>query len=246
MNSGRPTNPAQKLSRSLHFLSRRLSAAQRRWGLIANGDRLLLGLSGGKDSITLLHLLREWRRSGPLDFALAALHVQREEAAGNAERHRLLAAHTSALQVELSIVTVPPANEAAGDRNIHPCFLCARHRREALLRHATAHGFGKIVLAHHLDDDAETVLMNLLFHGRLEGLAPQRSYAGGRIVLIRPLLLAEEKEIRRTAALLDFPCWTCACPDGEDSRRRQVKTFLQALGPRATAAKRRLVRAAAI
>jgi tRNA 2-thiocytidine biosynthesis protein TtcA len=245
MNSARPTNPARELSRRLHFLARRLSAAQRRWGLLADGDRLLLGLSGGKDSIILLHLLREWRRTGPLHFALAALHVEREGAAGNAERRRLLAAHTRTLQVELSIVRVPPADAAAGGRNIHPCFLCARRRREALLRHAAAHGFGKIVLAHHLDDDAATVLMNLLFHGRLEGLAAQRVYAGGRIALIRPLLLAEEKEIRRTAALLDFPCWTCECPDGQDSRRRQVKTFLQALGPRATAAKRRLVRAAA-
>ncbi len=245
MTSDKPANHARELSRRLHFLGRRLSAAQRRWGLLADGDRLLLGLSGGKDSVTLLHLLRAWRRNGPLGFTLAALHVEREDAAGNAERRRLLAAHADALQVELSIVTVPPAADSQGARNIHPCFLCARQRREALLRHAAAHGFGKIVLAHHLDDDAETVLMNLLFHGRLEGLAPRRAYAGGRIELVRPLLLAEEKEIQRVAALLSFPCWTCDCPDGEDSRRRQMKAFLLSLGPRASAVKRRLVRAAA-
>ena len=244
---------AERLDQRLHFLGRRLNQAQKQWVPIAEGDRILLGLSGGKDSLTLLRLLLHWRRSAPVDFTLSALHVEIAGAAGNAARRSLLAGEVARIagdadcDLHFAAAAAPDARGAghAGDhagRDLHPCFVCARRRREILFRHAADHGLNKLALAHHLDDAAETVLMNVLFHGRAEGMRPVRAFFADRVTLIRPLILAEEKEIRRVSALVDFPYFGCFCDAEPDSRRRQVKAFLASLGRQATAAKRHLWR----
>ncbi len=328
MSQASPRRRPSDLDRRLHFLLRRVSAAQRAWSLIADGDRVLLGLSGGKDSVTLLHLLLAWRRVAPTRFDLAALHVEQEptappdEAADSASdrasaerataRRHALETLAASLRVELSFVSAPreappiagsadarrgspprPARDAGGaTRSLapegvraspndegfpspataltprrprtqagvvakpaaragpggtpgaHPCFRCSWVRREALFRFAAERGFNKVALAHHLDDAAQTVLMNLLFHGGVEGLEPRREFFGGKIVVIRPLILAEEREIRRVASRLDFPFASCDCPHGVDSERARAAAFLATFGRRAGSVKRNLWRAA--
>ncbi len=239
-----PETQAQLLDRRLHFLGRRLGAAQKQWDLIADGDRILLGLSGGKDSVTLLHLLPYWRRRAPRDFELGALHVEVAGAEDNVERRRQLRELGDRLEVAIDFVATDP--EEIGDfrgRPAHPCFRCAWKRREALFTHAADRNFNKVALAHHLDDAAQTTLLNLLFKGDLGGMHPARSFFGGRVTLIRPLILAEEREIRRVASVLDFPFYSCLCSHEADSQRAHVKSFLNSFGPQAPTVKRHLWRA---
>ena len=119
-------DPTADRERRLHFLTRRLAAAQKRWSLFADGDRVLLGLSGGMDSVTLLHLLVGWRRAAPLDFALAALHVEFPEAEGRGERRRRLEDLCGGLDVPLAFAAAEPdPGPPAGARPAHPCFRCA-------------------------------------------------------------------------------------------------------------------------
>lgn len=246
MNAEPTADPAADRERRLHFLARRLAAAQKRWSLFADGDRVLLGLSGGMDSVMLLHLLVRWRRAAPLDFALAALHVEFPEAQGRAERRRRLQELCDGLDVPLAFAAAEPdPGPPAGARPAHPCFRCARERRRLLFGHAAQHGCGKLALAHHLDDAAETVLMNLLFQGGLEGMPPRRDFFDGRVALVRPLLLAEKSEIARAASALGFPFVPCLCDraaQGIGSERDHVRAFLSSLGPNARAAKRHLLR----
>jgi len=238
------------LEKRLHFLARRLSRAQRDFGLIEDGDRVLVALSGGKDSAALLHVLTFWRRQAAVDFEVAAVHVEVDGAAGNDRRREAVARLAASVGVPIDFVAMPrDTGPAPGGRETHPCFRCAWHRRESLFHWAGSHGFGKLALGHHLDDAAETVLMNLLYKGGLDGMAPRRVYFGGKVTLIRPLILAEEKELARVTACLDHEPSVCACdlaPGGAgppDSARQHVKAFLRSLGKEATAAKRHLWRA---
>jgi len=237
---------APELQRRLHFLARRLAAAQRRWRLFADGDRLLVAFSGGKDSLALLHVLAWWLPRSGLSCELAACHVEIAGAVGNAERRDALAAMAREAGVPLSFAAIDPVAATGGSRDLHPCFRCSRLRRRALLEVARDGGFDTIVLGHHLDDAAETVLMNLTARGDPTGLVPRRDYADGRIAVVRPLLLAAESELARVAALLPSPSLPpYACPleaDRADTSREKARAYLRSLGRRSRAARRHLLR----
>ncbi len=236
----------ERLKKRLHWVARRIARAQREFGLFSRGDRVLVALSGGKDSAALLLALPVWARGCGLELEIGAVHVEVE---GGVRRREELAALAAGAGVPLMLTSFAPdpAGPGPGGRTTHPCFRCGRLRREALLRFAVAGGWSTVALGHHLDDDAETVLMNLLHHGAATGMAPRREYFGGRVAVVRPLIMATERELADTAALLDVPLATCTCPDGRpeppDSRRQEMKRMLAKLGRDALTAKRHLQRA---
>jgi len=234
------------LQRKLHWLSKRLSRAQREHSFFSPNDRVLVALSGGKDSLALLHVLPVWARTVALGLEVAAVHV---EVVGGVNRREELGAMAAEVGIPLHFTSFEPDPVGPGPdgRETHPCFRCGRLRREALLRFAADGGWTKVALGHHLDDDAETVLMNLLHQGQVKGLAPVRSYFDGRVTIVRPLIMAEEKELAAVAGMIGAPLATCTCPDGRpeppDSARQQMKAVLTGMGRKATEAKRHLQRA---
>jgi len=234
------------LQRKLHWLSKRLSRAQREHSFFAQDDRVLVALSGGKDSLALLHVLPIWARNVALGLEIAAVHV---EVVGGVNRREELGAMAAEVGIPLHFTSFEPDPTGPGPhgRETHPCFRCGRLRREALLKFAADGGWTKVALGHHLDDDAETVLMNLLHQGQVKGLAPVRSYFDDRVAIVRPLIMAGEKELAAVARLIGAPLATCTCPDGRpeppDSARQQMKTVLAGMGRKATEAKRHLQRA---
>jgi len=228
------------------WLAKRITRAQKEHGLFTRGDRILVAYSGGKDSLALLWALPAWARSSGLDVTIGAVHV---EVTGAPSRRDILCSQSLATNTSLEFTSfaADPAGPGPDGRTTHPCFRCGRLRREALLRFAADGGWQKVALGHHLDDDAETVLMNQLHQGVSKGLAPTRSYFDGRVTIVRPLIMAEEKELADLARGLDTPLSTCSCPDGRPmpphSARQEMKAFLHSLGPRrATVAKRHLQR----
>ncbi|MCX8033440.1 MAG: DUF6506 family protein [Thermoleophilia bacterium] len=229
-----------QFERAIRYLDRKVSKLIRQYGLIAQGDRILVGVSGGKDSLALLHVLALRRRWRPERYELVACHVRQDHPPMPADPavqvalepaqddlEDLLASECETLGVPfLSVAAEPiPAQELLRE-NVSRCLLCSRRRKKALFEAALAQGCRKVALGHHKNDAAETVLLNLLWQGRVEGIPPCREFFGGIVSIIRPLLLAEETELARICRLRGFPARSCSCAYADQSRRETAAEIL--------------------
>lgn len=197
------------------------------FGLIEEGDRVLVALSGGKDSWTLLYALRDLQRKAPVAYEVAAVTIHPGSEgftdAGICERlrrdsvpHRI---------IDGNILEVVNENLTAGT---NPCSFCSRLRRGILYSFAIAEGWNKIALGHHLDDFVETLLLNLFFNGAIKGMSPHLISDDGRNRIIRPLVYVKEDMTRRAAELLRVPIVGCGCTyqGMSGSRRSWAKALL--------------------
>jgi tRNA 2-thiocytidine biosynthesis protein TtcA len=219
-----------------HELARELGRCVGEFELIADGDRVMVCLSGGKDSYTLLALLEQLRKRAPVDFTLVAVHLdQGHPGYDGTPLRRWLEQHGFEHRiVHEDTHKVVKANVPEGKTY---CSLCSRLRRGVLYNVAQQLGCSKIALGHHRDDALETLLMNLMFTGSLRAMPPKLVSDDGRNTVIRPLLYAAEDKIARYAALAQFPILPCdLCGSQEHLMRKQVKRWLselEALAPRA-------------
>lgn len=234
MTGPRAPDPA----RLAHFILRDVRRAIREFGMLADGDRVAVAVSGGKDSLSLLALLQEHSRSAEMAYTLAAVHV-RGDATGVIAPHPPLDAWLASrgvpyliVEPELTAEDVPPLR----------CARCTWLRRKALFTAADALGCNVVAFAHHADDAAQTTLLNLLWGGNPRGLAPVADYFEGRFRLIRPLIYTPERELRRFARLSGFPPPPPLCPQAGDSRRARVAEMLRLMGHDYEQARANLVR----
>jgi tRNA 2-thiocytidine biosynthesis protein TtcA len=216
-------------------LARELGRCIADFALIEQGDRIMVCMSGGKDSYTLLHLLERARKKAPISFSLLAVHLdQGHPGYDGAPLVGWLDAHGYDYRIlredTYSIVTEHvPAGKTY-------CALCSRLRRGVLYNAAQALGCNKIALGHHRDDAIETLLLNLMFAGSIKSMPPKLVSDDQRNVVIRPLLYSAEPKIAELAALLAFPILPCdLCGSQDNLMRQQVKgllTTLEATAPR--------------
>ena len=196
------------------------------FGMIAPGDRVMVCLSGGKDSYTLLDVLLSLQRNAPVDFSLVAVNLDQKqpgfpEAVLPDYLRRLGVPYHIIEQDTYSVVkrVVPEGRTMCG--------LCSRLRRGALYRYASENGITRIALGHHRDDILETFFLNLFFGGRLKAMAPKLLSDDRRHIVIRPLAYVSEAQIARYATAREFPIIPCTlCGSQPQLQRRQVKTML--------------------
>ncbi len=241
---GKPT----RADRLAFFMLKGVNTAIHRHAMIADGDRILVAVSGGKDSLTLLDLLHRRRRMAPEHYELVAGQVRSDHHCGRCVPEGWLRAWCEARDIPLVYGTVQVAtavSEAATSGHGSACFVCARRRRRALLELAQQYSCAKVALGHHADDLAETALMNLFYHACLETMAPVVSLFEGSFRLIRPLAYIEERDIVTFARASGYPLAGEPCPDGEQSRRALVRRLLHEVESSHPAAKRCILSAAA-
>ena len=216
-----------ELRRLQSRLTKRFHKACADYGLIADGDHVLVGLSGGKDSLALVELLGKRAQIFVPRFRVTALHVRVRERAYLSDMSALekfCQAFGVSLIVKDTEITDKPAR---GEKD--PCFLCAWYRRKVLFETAQELGCNKIALGHHKDDIVETLLMNLVFQGAFATMPPCLSMEKMPIQIIRPLCLIEEKDLERYAELQAYPKQTRLCPFEKESSRAEVKQLLTTL-----------------
>ena len=208
-------------------LARKATRAIKTFDLVEEGDRIMVGLSGGKDSWALMHLLDVLRRRAPVDFSLVAVNVDSGYAA---YRHDVIARTCEARGWEYRIehTSIGDIMDDVLDADATPCSLCARLRRGVLYRLAAEVGATKIALGHHADDFVETLLLNLLFAGSLKAMPARLVSDDGRHVVIRPLVYVTEDEARAYTRECGLEIIGCCCPVCGDLslKRQRVKRWL--------------------
>ena len=197
------------------------------FGMIEAGDKVMVCLSGGKDSYTMLDVLLQLRKKAPVDFSITAVNLDQKQP-GFPEH--VLPEYLKSIGVDFhvleqdtySVVTrVVPEGKTM-------CSLCSRLRRGALYTYAEEHGYTKIALGHHRDDLVATFFLNLFFHAKLSGMPPKLLSDDGKHVVIRPLAYVREADIEAYAEAKAFPIIPCnLCGSQENLQRKQVKKMLE-------------------
>jgi tRNA 2-thiocytidine biosynthesis protein TtcA len=219
---------------------KKVNRAIREFNMVEEGDRIAVGLSGGKDSWTLLSLLRYRQRFAGEKYSVVALHVLGDARGPETPEHPPLKDWLLEHKVEH---VIRPSHTAPDESLPMPCHRCTWNRRRTLFAMAEEAGCNKLAFGHHLDDLAETALMNLTRHGRCDTMAPVREYVGGKLTLIRPMIYLPEHEIVRYAGVCGFPSPPPACPLGGNTERARVKGILTELKKGCRDASQNLVRA---
>jgi tRNA 2-thiocytidine biosynthesis protein TtcA len=218
-----------ELTPSQHQLAQRFShhvgRGIARFQMIEPGDRVLIGVSGGKDSLALSLALVERKRWVPVDYELLAVQVEwreypmtDEEKTAMDEFYRRLGIPLRRIQSQIA----PPSF-----RRKFSCYTCSRNRKRILFDEAARVGARKVALGHHMDDIARTTMMNLLFHGEVSTMMPVQRFFGGTVSIIRPLCEVRESEVARVAARLGLPSAPNRCPNSGLNRRVLMKEILR-------------------
>ena len=207
-----------------HSLRRKIGRAISRWQMISGGDRILVGLSGGKDSLILLHALHDLQHRSPVKFSVSALTV------------KLSGLDTSPLEDYCGSLGIPYtviAQDIIGIINARqeksPCSFCANMRRGIISSWASHNGYNKLALGHTLDDAAETFFMNLLHAGRAKSFQPKVLMTRTGVTVIRPLVLATESAIVDEVKRLSLPVISSPCPSAGHTERQRIRDYIAGL-----------------
>jgi len=207
-------------------LFHKVKQANLKYGLITNGDRVAVGLSGGKDSLVLLYALRLLQNFTPLEFNFVACTID----LGHGADYRPLVEYCAREDIPL---VLEPTNIGrvvfVERREKSPCSLCANLRRGALNRVAMKHGCNKVALAHHLDDAVVTFLMSMAFEGQSRCFHPKTYLDRTGLTVIRPLVYVPEKNIISLCQQLSLPVVVNPCPASGKTKRQVIQDWLASL-----------------
>ena len=208
-------------------MNRDVGKAIHHYDMISDGDRILVGISGGKDSLTLLSILNERLSRIPITYKLFPVYIDPGFPDGFSDA---LSEFLRLNSFDLRVEKTDNGIVAHSDANLeNPCFLCSRLRRKRIFEIADELGCSKIAFGHHKDDIIETFFLNLCYAGNISTMRPMQPFFKGQISIIRPLAFVEEDSIKRYASNKQFPEFIHPCPYAAISKRKQIKEWLDLL-----------------
>jgi tRNA 2-thiocytidine biosynthesis protein TtcA len=227
-------------NRRTKLIFRQVRDANLKYHLIENGDRVAVGMSGGKDSATLLYSLKLLQQYTPLMFELVPIYV--DLGWGNQTEPLQDFCTQFGLQLVIHKTNIGEIVFQARKES-HPCSLCANLRRGALHNVSKEYGCNKVALGHHLDDVVNTLLMSILYEGRYQVFTPKTWLDRIDITVIRPLIYVEERDIKLLADSLHFPVIKNQCPADGTTKRTEIAEFMNAFEQKFPGARRRFLSA---
>ncbi len=208
-------------------LRRNVGEAIADFNMVEDGDKVMVCLSGGKDSYTLLDILVGLQKSAPIDFEIVAVNLDQKQP-GFPEQ--VLPNYLKSIEIPFEIIeedTYSIVKEKVPEGKT-TCSLCSRLRRGIIYGWAERNGVNKIALGHHRDDIIETLFLNMFFGGKLKSMPPKLNSDDGKHIVIRPLAYAKEKDIAQYAKAKEFPIIPCnLCGSQENLQRQNIKMMLQ-------------------
>lgn len=211
-----------KLNGLFFFTSKKVGKAVWDYGMIKDRDRILVAVSGGKDSLCMLKILKERIKFVPHKYELIACFVDMGFDWINKE---VLIEYFRKESVDFTIAPAP--SNWKGKTENFDCFWCSWNRRKALFDTAQRIGCSKIALGHHMDDIVETMLLNLFFNGEISTMRPYQEMFEGTLAIIRPLAYVEERQLEKLSSVLGLPVVKSMCPNKDISRRKKIKEIIR-------------------
>ncbi len=217
------------MSKIIKQIQRGMGRAIHENNLITKGDRILVSVSGGLDSMALLYLMRERQIHIEPEFELIAGHIDLGFEKGKSHLDPI-EKFINNLEIPFHITHTQIAKMAFAENAAKsPCFICAHHRRHAVYKLASSLGCNKIATGHHKDDIIETLLMNICYSRKIEAIRPVQEIFSGKMHLIRPFALLDESLIKRYAQILHLPVMPKKCPKDGSSRRTKIKNLIKSV-----------------
>lgn len=217
-------NGYTKVSSLEYFISKKIGRAISDYDMISNNDNILVAVSGGKDSLTLLKILSERLKFVPIKYSLFAAHIESDWHCSGCVQRKTLEDYFLKNGYEFITRNIRIVENS---KNGISCFWCSWNRRKALFEIAKEKRCNKIAFGHHKDDIAETMLLNLFFNGEISTMPPKLSMFNGEFQIIRPLAYVEEKYIRSFAKTQNFPTNICKCPNSNTSSRKLMEKIIE-------------------
>jgi tRNA 2-thiocytidine biosynthesis protein TtcA len=218
-------------------LNRKIGRAMHDFSMFADGDRVLVAVSGGVDSLTLACVLKIWQRKAPIHFDLTAQYIDHGfwKKEGISAPGEAIGRQLQELSLDFEV-----REEWAIEGVDRTCFLCSRNRRSQLFDLARERGYNKIALGHHKDDLIETFLLNAIYSGNISTMVPRQDLFGGTLSIVRPMAYLEKHEVCEIAAGLKLEVVKNLCPLTDNTRREKVRSLLHTLYQDEPAAKNSL------
>ena len=206
---------------------RAVGRAIHHYNMISDGDRIAVGLSGGKDSLALMWALQERLSHIPIHYSLLAVYI---DLGFEGDPAHLIEEYCKNMGYRLQVEHTDYGIQGHSENNReNPCFLCSRLRRKRLFELANELGCNKLALGHHMDDIIETLFLNMCYSGEISTMVPCQPFFKGKLTVIRPLAFLDEPKINRFAEDHRFPEFKNPCPTAKISKRNEVKKMLNNL-----------------
>lgn len=211
----------------IHRFVKKAGKAINTYGMFGEDEHVLIGVSGGKDSLALSLALALRLRWLPIDYRLSALHINWKEYPLEEREMERLEHYFESLGIEFSSVDAHMFSSTfKGEFN---CYLCSRNRRRILFEYARDHDISTIALGHHLDDVVETTLINLCFRGDFSSMRPVQEFFSGKLHIVRPLCTTRESVLDRLVREVDMPVAKAPCPYDQTNVRSRLKPIVREL-----------------